>query len=347
MQFKKFLCVNQIYMALHCLHFVLPVSKRNLPTRVLLTLDFWEGHLHFFLHILHLPLKDWWETRLCGKSLCCLWSWSKCWVGDVKYGLLLWMLFCCMLFWWMLFYWMFFLINHSLAVCFSSECFSTVCFLINYCLAVHMLFWQMLFGWFLLHAFLLHDFLLNAFLVLNFFCCMLFCWMIFWCMFFYWMIFWCMLFCGMLFCCMLFCSMLFLLYVFLLNPFCWMLFWYRISSYGLLFFVGSSTVFTKITKFHFHKSVPGAGIILGRALYEELQSVFFCCMFSVEWFCWFLFCSTIKPILSIFRVENVQVEEAIGKIVSILSFMTQEYVKNTTFCKQTCVGRWSKNGLFR
>ena len=74
--------------------------------------------------------------------------------------------------------------------------------------------------------------------------------------------------------------------------------------------------------------------------------MFFCCMLSVEGFSADFF-FTIKPFLSIFRAENVQVEEAIGKIVSILSFMTQEYVKNTTFCKQTCVGRWSKKGLFR
>ena len=50
--------------------------------------------------------------------------------------------------------------------------------------------------------------------------------------------------------------------------------------------------------------------------------------------------------LSTFRAKNVQVEEAIGKIVSILSVITQEYVRNTAFCKQTCVGRWSKKGFF-
>ena len=150
---------------------------------------------HFFLHILHLPLKDWWETRLRGKSLCCLWCWSKCWVGDVKYGLFLWMLFCCMLFWWMrfsfkinellfgcmLFLWMFF--------CCMLFWWMLFYFKINELLFVcmffwRMLFWQMLFCCFLLHAFLLHDFLLNALLVLNFFCWILFCWMIFWCMLF-------------------------------------------------------------------------------------------------------------------------------------------------------------------
>ena len=56
---------------------------------------------------------------------------------------------------------------------------------------------------------------------------------------------------------------------------------YRISSYktrGYYFFVGSSTAGIKleITKFHLHKSVPSAGIIRnagiirGRALYEEI-----------------------------------------------------------------------------
>jgi hypothetical protein len=62
-------------------------------------------------------------------------------------------------------------------------------------------------------------------------------------------------------------------------------------------------------------------------------------MLSVEWFSADFFFVAQSNILSMFRVENVQVEEAIGKIVSILSFMTQEYVRNTTFCKQTCVGR--------
>ena len=94
--------------------------------------------------------------------------------------------------------------------------------------------------------------------------------------------------------------------------------------------------------------IRNEGIIRGRVLYEKMRYMFFL-LYALCWmvFCWFLFCSTIKPILSIFRVESVQVEEAIGKIVSILSFITQEYVRNTTFCKQTCVGRWSKKGIFR
>ena len=93
--------------------------------------------------------------------------------------------------------------------------------------------------------------------------------------------------------------------------------------------------------------IRNEGIIRGRVLYEKMRYMFFL-LYALCWmvFCWFLFCSTIKPVLSTFRVENVQVEEAIGKIVSILSFITQEYVRNTTFCKQTCIGRWFKKRAF-
>ena len=53
---------------------------------------------------------------------------------------------------------------------------------------------------------------------------------------------------------------------------------YRISSYYINFSLGlQMRVLLEITKFHLHKSVPAegiirvAGIIQGRALYEEIR----------------------------------------------------------------------------
>ena len=196
------------------------------------------------------------------------------------------------------------------AACFSAAWFSGKCFLgpelfMLYAFFLNDLLMHVFFlNDFLMHGSLLNDFLMHAFFVECFFAV---CFSV-----------------ACFFCCMFFC------WIFFAECF-------------------SDTVFPHIRPrllFSPHKSVPGVriikneGIIWGRVLYVKIRYMFFL-LYALCWmvFFWFLFCTAIKPILSTFRAENVQVEEAIGKIVSILSFMTQEYVRNTTFCKQTCVGR--------
>ena len=110
--------------------------------------------------------------------------------------------------------------------------------------------------------------------------------MLFFCMIFYWMLCWSWTFSAGYFFAEWFSDACFLWNAFWLYAF--LIQYFLIKDPGYYFFVVFQMwVLLEIIKFHLHKSVPGLGIIRnrgGRALYEELRFMFFCCMLSVEWF---------------------------------------------------------------